>query len=105
MSNKEKLRYLLAMAMADGGVKIEELRLLGDRAILWGTTDDEFEALLEEAARGVSTFEMPRDVPQRHELIKELVRMMAADGVLHPHERRMFAAIAAQMEVDRGAAR
>lgn len=99
MFNKEKLRHLVAMAAADGRVAVEELRLLGDRAISWGITDDEFEAVLTEATRGDVDLEIPKDEADRRALLSDLVRMMAADGNLHAHEKELFAVIASNMDI------
>ena len=97
--NKENLRHLFAIAAADGQFTLGELRLLGDRAISWGITDDEFEALLDEASRGDAELMIPADQDDRRRLLSDLVRMMAADGELHPKEKELFAVIASKMEI------
>ena len=99
MSNKDSLRHLLAMAAVDGGVTIEELRLLGDRAISWGITDDDFEMLLAEAVDGDVPLHIPEDEASRRELLSDLVRMMAADGELHQNETQLFAVVASKMGI------
>lgn len=103
MSHKENLRHLVVMAAADGSVTTQELRLLGDRAIEWGITDDEFEAILDEAAQGDVELEIPQDDAQRRTLLSELVLMMAADGKLHQHEKKLFAVIASSMGISEAA--
>ena len=44
--------------------------------------------------------QIPDDVQMRAELLKEMILMMAADGQLHQTERKMFALIAAKMDID-----
>lgn len=97
--NTENLRHLFAIAAADGQFALGELRLLGDRALSWGITDDEFEALLDEAARGDAELQLPDNHDDRRALLSDLVRMMAADGELHPKEKDLFAVIASKMEI------
>lgn len=99
MSHKQNLRHLVVMAAADGSVALEELRLLGDRAVQWGITDDEFEAILDEAVQGDIELEIPKDDAERLSLLSELVRMMAADGRLDDHEKKLFAVIASSMNL------
>ena len=99
MSHKEKLRHLVVMAAADGSVATEELRLLGDRAIQWGITDDEFERILDEAMQANVELQIPQGDADRRALLSELVRMMAADGKLHDHEKNLFAVIASKMDI------
>jgi DnaJ-domain-containing protein 1 len=99
MSHKENLRHLVAMAAADGRVAISELRFLGDRAVSWGITDDEFEAVLDDANRGDVELQIPADPADRRRLLLDLVRMMAADGKLHSHEKSLFAVIASTMDI------
>lgn len=103
MSNRpilDKLRFMLTMATADGSITAEELRLFSHRSLEWGVSDDEFEALLDEAAQDeTATPSVPEDQEERYALLKELVYMMAADGQMHRTERQMFAGIAAQMNI------
>ncbi len=101
MSDLEKLKFMLTMAVADGSITREELRLFSHRALQWGVSDDEFAALIEEAARGDAPMpEIPEGREACESLLKELVYMMAADGKLQDAERQMFAVIAAQMHVN-----
>jgi uncharacterized tellurite resistance protein B-like protein len=101
MSNLEKLKFMLSMAVADGSISREELRLFSHRALEWGVSDSEFERLLDEAARDEAPLpEIPQDKAAANDLLKELVFMMAADGQIHNTERQMFAVIAAQMNVN-----
>lgn len=99
MNKIERLRVLLTMAAADNGITVEELRLLGSRAIEWGITDDEFEGILNEAIAGNTTISLPEEEGKRWEMLIELIRMMAADGKLHRAEKELFSCLAARMEI------
>ena len=99
MKNLPILRTMLTMALADGGISREELRLLTQRAIQWGFTDTEFESLLDENPEQGSTLGIPDDPAERMELLKQLVLMMGADGKLEPQEKRLFAIVAARLGV------
>ena len=99
MKNQAMLRTMLTMALADGGISREELRLLTRRALQWEFTDADFEALLdEEPEQGASTI-LPEAPEERRELLKQLVLMMAADGKLADGEKKLFAILAANMRI------
>ena len=100
MTPQDKFRYLLQMAAADDSISREELRLLGNRAITWGLTDDQFQALVEEAVRGETQLPIPDSQEERVALLADLIRMMGADGKLDELEKRLFATVAAQTDVD-----
>ena len=99
MKNLPILRTMLTMALADGGISREELRLLTHRAIQWGFSDAEFESLLDENPEQGSALEIPADPVERKELLKQLVLMMGADGKLEPQEKRLFAVVAARLGI------
>lgn len=82
---------LLLMAASDGRMAESELRLLSHRAAEWGITDDQFEEALELALTGRAELTIPPDADERRQLLKELVRMMAADGKMCEAEKRLFA--------------
>ncbi len=102
MEQKDSLRYLLIMAAADGGIAREELRLLADRAVMWGITDDVFEGLLDEATSGQTELLLPSSLPERQEILQELIFMMAADGRLDPREKQFFARLMSRMDMPPG---
>ena len=100
MSPEDKFRFLLAMAAADESITREELRLLGQRALRWGISDDQFEALLDEAIQGDVQLNMPSDRRERTEILADMIRMMGADGRIDDREKRLFANIAARADLD-----
>lgn len=99
MSPAEQFRHLLAMAAADGRMNESELGFLSSRAVQLGVTDDQFESMLEQAIAGEVDLEIPTDQRERRRLLKDLIRMMAADGHLDQREKKLFAVVAASMQL------
>ncbi len=93
-------RNLLYVAAADGRISESELRLLADRATEWGITDDEFEAVLQDAINGKGDLTIPTEEDERRAVLQEMLRMMAADGALAESEKRMFAILCAAIGCD-----
>ncbi len=89
----------MVMAVADGKVTDEELHLLTSRAVRWGITDDEFESAIEYAQSPGASLAIPAMKSERMELLRELLQMMAADGVLQDIEKQLFAVAAATMQI------
>lgn len=99
MKNQGMLRTMLTMALADGGISREELRLLTRRALQWEFSDADFEALLDEEPDQGGAIDLPDGQEERCELLKQLVLMMAADGKLEASEKKLFAILAANMRI------
>ena len=99
MTPQDKFRYLIQMAAVDESITREELRMLGQRALAWGLSDGDFQALLEEAIRGDSQLVLPESQEERVNLLADLVRMMGADGKLDEREKRLFAVVAARSSI------
>ena len=91
MDHAEVFRNLLIMAASDGRMEEAELRLLSHRAAEWGVTDDQFEDAIEAAMLGKAELSLPPDPADRIRLLKEMIRMMAADGHLSDAEKQLFA--------------
>ncbi len=100
MASIDLLKTMLAMAAADGGLTVDEIQLLSDRAVMWGLTADDFQAVLQEAGGDDVEIHVPPLKSERIEMLSEAVRMMGADGVVHEAEKRMLAVIALKMELD-----
>lgn len=100
MNALDSFRNLLIVAMADGKMSEAELRLLSHRAAEWGVTDDQFEDVLEEALQGRANLSLPEDPEQRIEMLKEMIRMMAADGQLSETEKQLFAVVSVVLNID-----
>lgn len=99
MHRKEAMRYLVTMAAADGAIDREELMLLTDRALQWGVTDDEFEAILDEAASGNTELILPTSLDDKFQILTSLIDMMAADGHVTDQEKWLFAQLAIGMNI------
>lgn len=99
MRTKDRMRFLLVLASADGGFSREELRMLADRALEWGLSDDQFESLLDEAMSGTTELVLPKTQEERFQLVKEMIQMMAADGRMDSYEKAIFATVAARMKL------
>ena len=91
MDPADQFRNLLLMAASDGRMSEAELRLLSHRAAEWGITDDQFEDALQDAISGRASLVLPPDPDDRTRLLKELIRMMAADGRMADSEKQLFA--------------
>ena len=99
MDHRAKMKFLLVMAAADGGLSEEELRFLFDRANQWGFSADEFTEIVGEVTGEEVGLEMPESKEARRELLIDLVKVMGADGKLHELEKQLFANAAAKMEL------
>jgi hypothetical protein len=99
MHRKDSLRYLLLMAAVDGRLDREELMLLTDRALLWGVTDDEFEAILDEASAGTTELLLPITHDEKMRTLVSMIDMMAADGHVTDQEKLLFAKLAIHMNI------
>jgi uncharacterized tellurite resistance protein B-like protein len=84
-------RNLLLVAASDGRMSEAELRMLSHRAAEWGITDDQFEDAIQDAIRGRAMLTLPAEPAERSEMLKDMIRMMAADGRLEKHEKELFA--------------
>ena len=100
MSKSEQFRNLLMMAAADGRMDESELRLLSHRATEWGITDDEFEAAIHYAISGGASLTIPSDPRERKAYLKDMIRMMAADGVMAESEKNLFAMAATMVGIE-----
>ncbi|MCA9198787.1 MAG: hypothetical protein R3C28_27395 [Pirellulaceae bacterium] len=99
MSEREKFKNILIMAAADGRMNEAELRLLSDRATEWGITDEEFEEMLHQAIEGRASITIPTDQNDRDEFLKDMIRMMAADGHTSDGEKKLIAVCSAVLGI------
>ncbi len=100
MTASEHFRNMLAMASADGMMSEAELRLLSHRAAEFGITDNEFEDAIQKAIANEVQISVPEDWAERSAILKDMVRMMAADGELKETEKKLFAVVATMYEFD-----
>lgn len=94
-----KLRNLVVMAMADGSIGEREVAFVAERCHELGLGEDGLNHAIRFGLGDDAALELPSDPAEREELMIDLVRMMAADGVLDENEKRLFALAAAKMEM------
>ena len=105
MSNEElakrrqQLRNLVVMAFADGTLGEREVNLVADRCAELGLDEYDLQKAVEFGLGDEAALELPSGQAAREALMRDLVRMMAADGVLDESEKRLFALAAAKMSM------
>ncbi len=93
------LRNIVVMAFADGSLGEREVNLVADRCAELGLDGYDMRKAVEFALSDEAKLELPTDPEERMELMRDLIRMMAADGILAEGEKRLFALAAAKMEI------
>jgi uncharacterized membrane protein YebE (DUF533 family) len=105
MSSKElsrrqrRLRNLVVMAFADGSLGEREVNLVADRCAELGLDEYDLQKSVEYGLADDAALEIPEAEEEREDLLRDLIRMMAADGHLDESEKRLFALAAARMSV------
>ena len=95
-----RLRNLVVMAFADGSLGEREVNLVADRCAELGLDEYDLRKAVEYGLGDDAALEIPKDDKDECEsLMRDLVRMMAADGVLDEGEKRLFALAAAKMSM------
>lgn len=92
-----QLRNLVVMAMADGSIGEREVTLMAERCHELGLGESELQHAIRFGLDDNAALELPADSAGRDALMVDLIRMMAADGVLDENEKRLFALAAAKM--------
>ena len=100
MTPADRFYHLLMMAAADKRMNEAELAFLSERAHDLGISQDEFHDALQRAVKGEGELTIPKGNADRRALLKDLIMMMAADGVLDDREKKLFAQVAAAMEIE-----
>jgi uncharacterized tellurite resistance protein B-like protein len=101
MTLMDKLTNLLVMAAADGSLNEPEIKFLLNRSARWGISRDDFSQALEYACSRRAELRLPGDRAERIAMLKDLIRVMAADGALTETEKRLFATAAAKMRLSK----
>ncbi len=99
MNSYELFKDLMVMAVADGKLTPEELRMLEGRKIRWGISDAQFQQAIDYAISDNAHLTIPPEHSDRVRLLEELLRMMGVDGQLAEIEKELFAVAAATMQV------
>ena len=92
-----QLRNLIVMAFADGSLGEREVNLVADRCADLGLDEYDLQKSVEFGLGDDAALKLPTVEEDRVELMKDLIRMMAADGHLDEGEKRLFALAAAKM--------
>lgn len=99
MRQIDKLRNLLVMAATDGSLSESEIQLLTERCRKWGISDSVLGEAISYALSDEAELVLPPRPAERREMLRDLVKMMAADGTLAETEMNLFAVAAVQMGI------
>ena len=96
---RKRLRNLVVMAFADGSLGEREVNLVADRCSELGLDEYDLQKAVEYGLGDDAALEIPDSADEREDLLRDLIRMMAADGHLDESEKRLFALAAARMSI------
>jgi uncharacterized tellurite resistance protein B-like protein len=99
MDKIELFSNLVNLAAADNRFTEEEIRFLVDRADRWGISNDEFETIMAGISETGIELRIPESHASRVELLKELIRLMAADGEMAEVEKSLCARASSKMDL------
>jgi uncharacterized membrane protein YebE (DUF533 family) len=99
---RKHLRNLVVMAFADGSLGEREVNLVADRCAELGLDEYDLQQAVEFGLGDQAALEIPESKEHRENLLRDLIRMMAADGHLDEGEKRLFALAAARMMISTG---
>ncbi len=94
-----QLRNLIVMAFADGSLGQREVHLIADRCVELGLSESDLQSAINFALQDDAALSLPTGQEERQSLMKDLIRVMAADGHLAETEKRLFALAAARMDL------
>jgi uncharacterized tellurite resistance protein B-like protein len=97
----DHLKNLVIMAAADGALTEQEIALLVDRCADLGLAEEDLEKAIDFALGGGAKLQFPIDRFEQDQMLRDLIRMMAADGKLSEVEKRLFALAAAKMGIEK----
>ena len=101
MKNLDHLRNMVIMAAADGSLSEHEIALLIDRCGELGLDENDLESAIAFALSDKASIRLPKEKSEQLDMLRDLVRMMGADGHLSEVEKRLFALAAAKMGISR----
>jgi uncharacterized membrane protein YebE (DUF533 family) len=96
---RKRLRSLVVMAFADGSLGEREVNLVADRCAELGLDEYDLQKAVQFGLGDDAALEIPSGLADRESLLRDLIRMMAADGLLDESEKRLFALAAAKMSM------
>ena len=98
MDHLELFHSLVNLAASDGKFTEEEVQFLAQRAEQWDIPKGEFETALAGLDSGHFEFKVPENYEDRVMMMKEILRLMAADGELAEMEKHVCSVVAAKMD-------
>jgi uncharacterized membrane protein YebE (DUF533 family) len=99
LKRKRQLRNLVVMALADGSIGEREVNLVADRCAELGLGEDELHNAMKFGLGDDAAIELPGNAEERDEVMRDMIRMMAADGHIDESEKRLFALAAVKMSM------
>lgn len=97
LKRKRQLRNLVVMALADGSIGEREVNLVADRCAELGLGESELHEAMKFGLGDEAALELPGDAEERDHVMRDMIRMMAADGRIDESEKRLFALAAVKM--------
>jgi uncharacterized tellurite resistance protein B-like protein len=97
LKRKRHLRNLVVMAFADGSIGEREVHMVADRCSELGFGEKELTEAIKFGLGDDAALELPGDAEECDEVMRDLIRMMAADGKIDEGEKRLFALAAVKM--------
>lgn len=96
--NKKKtlLKLVFMAAAADGDMSEEEVSLLNDICRRNGITNDYIAKCVSELGEGNTSFAMPEDDADKKEILNNVVKMVALDGVISEREKTLVNELASK---------
>lgn len=85
--DKEHFKHLVDVAMADGVIEEQELKMLHRLGKNLGLTKAEIDVLIESTKN--STYNPPYELKKRFEQMYTIIKMVLADGKIENNEMRM----------------
>ena len=93
---RRRLRNLVVMAFADGSLGEREVNLVADRCAELGLDEYDLRKAVEYGLADDAAVELPAGPADAQDLLRDMIRIMAADGKLAEGEKRLFALVAAK---------
>jgi uncharacterized tellurite resistance protein B-like protein len=101
MQHLDQLKNLVIMASADGALSEREIALLVDRCSEMGLDEADLGKAVEFALSDQASLKLPKSRTEQIAMLEDMMKVMAADGVLSEVEKRLFALAAAKMGIDK----
>lgn len=98
-SRQRQLRNLVVVALADGQFDEQEVNVIGRRCGQLGLGASELQSAIASGLDEHAALSLPSDPAERIELMRDLMQVISADGLIHEGEKRLFALAAVKMKI------